>query len=345
MVDAPPPGEQCEVVLEVLEGVVPFVLAELARTDAVSVVDEAPTEVRVQADEPGAVLGLRTVVAAYLVVPLDVRRPRAMLSPERVRQLADGIAVARRSARPARFGAVRFGAAGRDSPEFVRLADALTAATGLPRDDEDGDLLVRFRRRDERWEALVRLTPRPLSARSWRVADHGAALNATIAAAIVEASGPTPEDTIVDLTCGTGTIVLERLARGPAARLVAVDIDADALDRFRANQRAARFKGRVELRHDDLRNLPSSGDRFDTLWANLPWGERSGSHADNDVLYPDVLRTARAVATADGRLLVLTQDLRRFERALAADRSWAVTGRWRFFQKGHRPGLFLLRPA
>ena len=122
MVDAPPPGEQCEVVLEVLEGVVPFVLAELARTDAVSVVDEAPTEVRVLADEPGAVLGLRTVVAAYLVVPLDVRRPRSMLSPDRVRQLADGIAVARRTARPARFEAVRFGAAGSDSPEFVRLS-------------------------------------------------------------------------------------------------------------------------------------------------------------------------------------------------------------------------------
>ena len=162
----PRPGEQCEVVLEVLEGVVPFVLAELARTDGVSVVDEAPTEVRVLADRPGAALGLRTVVAAYLVVALDVRRPRSMLSPDRMRQLTDGIAVARRTARPARFDAMRFSAAGSDSPEFIRLSEALTAATGLPRDDEDGDLLLRFRRRDERWEALVRLTPRPLSARS-----------------------------------------------------------------------------------------------------------------------------------------------------------------------------------
>ena len=147
-------------------------------------------------------------------------------------------------------------------------------------------------------------------------------MNATIAAAIVEASGPTPDDTIVDLTCGSGTIVLERLARSPAARVVAVDIDADALDRFRANQRAARFKGRVELRRDDLRNLPASGDRFDTLWANLPWGERSGSRSDNDVLYPDVLRTARAVATDEARLLVLTQDLRRFERPSPPADAW-----------------------
>ena len=338
-------AERTEVVLEVLEGVLPFVLAELDRTDGLSVVDQAPTEVRVLADRPGAVLGMRTVVAAYLVVALDVRRPRSMLSPDRVRQLTDGVTLARRTARPARFEAVRFSAAGSDSPEFVRLSDALTAATGLPRDDEDGDLLLRFRRRDDRWEALVRLTPRPLSARPWRVADHDAAVNATIAAAIVEASGPTPDDTIVDLTCGSGTIVLERLARGPAARVVAVDIDGDALDRFRANQRAARFKGRVELRHDDLRNLPATGDRFDTLWANLPWGERSGSHSDNDVLYPDVLRTARAIATADARLLVLTQDLRRFDRALTIDGAWRVTERWRFFQKGHRPGLFLLRPA
>ena len=263
-------------------------------------------------------LGLRTVVAAYLVVPLDVRRPRSMLSPERVRALTDGIAVARRTARPSRFEALRLGVAGKDSPELVRLGEALTAATGLPRDDDDGDLLVRLRRHGDGWEGLVRLTPRPLATRLWRVAGHPAAVNATIAAAIVEASEPTPADTIVDLTCGTGTIVLERLARGPAARIVAVDQDADVLDRFRANQRAARFKGRGRAGHDDLRNLPASGDRFDTLWSNLPWGEQSGSHEDNDVLYPDVLRTAGRSRPPTARFLVLTQDLRRFERALDA---------------------------
>lgn len=334
-----------ELVLEVLEGVAPFTIAELGRSAGLAVAEHEPTEVRVEADEPDGALGLRTVVAAYLAVPLDVRRPRSMLSPDRVRQLTDAIAVARRTARPARFTGLRFSAAGSDSPEFGRLGDALSAATGLPRDDEDGDLLIRFRRRGEGWEALVRLTPRPLATRPWRVADYGAAVNATIAAAIVEASGPTPADTIVDLTCGSGTIVLERLARGPAAHIVAIDIDADALDRFRANQRAARFKGHVDLRCDDLRNLPATGERFDVLWCNLPWGERSGSHDENDVLYPDVLRVAREVATADARFLVLTQDLRRFDRALATSGAWDVADRWRFFQKGHRPGLFLLHPA
>ena len=140
-------------------------LAELARTDGMSVVDETPTEVRVLADRPGAALELRTVVAAYLVVALDVRRPRSMLSPDRVRQLTDGVAVARRTARPAQFEAVRFSAAGGDSSEFVRLSEALTAATGLPRDDEDGDLLLRFRQTGRPVGSLVRLTPRPLSAR------------------------------------------------------------------------------------------------------------------------------------------------------------------------------------
>src|SRR6266540_4222387 len=70
-----------------------------------------------------AALELRTAVAAYLLVRVSGRRPRA----------------------------------------------ELTERTGLPEDPDDGELYLRIRRARQPadgWEALVRLSPRPLSARA-----------------------------------------------------------------------------------------------------------------------------------------------------------------------------------
>lgn len=374
-----------QVVLEALEGVVPFVEDELAATTpSAEIVASEPTEVRVEVDDPVPLLGLRTVVAGYAAVDLDIRRPRALLSPDHLHSCLGAIAAARRTAKPARFASFRLSAAGSDSPELQRFRAEIERQTGLRDDPIEGDMLVRLRRspgdtpaprppqhrptppqgrspggEDEpadpsasTWQLLVRLTPRPLSARPWRVANYPGALNATIAAAVVATTDPTPQDRFIDLMCGSGTLVIERLARGRPARLAAVDISDEALEATRANQRAAKFRGKVELLQEDARELAGplgrlapAGDvepGFDRLVVNLPWGELVGDHATNSELYRAVLREASALAASDATLCVLTHDIRRFERCLADVGIWAVEDTWRFFQKGHRPKLYRL---
>jgi 23S rRNA G2445 N2-methylase RlmL len=175
------------------------------------------------------------------------------------------------------------------------------------------------------------------------VADRPGAVNATIAAALVRTTTPDPSDVFVDLTCGTGTIVLERLACGMPARLVGVDLDGDALEAARANQRAARLRGRIDWIEADAtalgRDLGLDVGAPKRLVANLPWGTLVGSHEENDALYPAILDAAARVAGVDATFSVLTHDLRRFDRALAASGAWGVDEEWRFFQKGHRPRL------
>jgi tRNA (guanine6-N2)-methyltransferase len=342
------------VVLEVLEGVAPFTddeVGELLPSTRVEAVE--PTEVRLAVDDADgdaldAVLGLRTVVAAYRSLAFDVPRPRSLRSPEHMAPVTDAVADLRRRARPQRFASFRLSAAGRDSEDLVLWCDAFAAATGLHHDPEAGDLLVRLRRPSggrRGWEVLLRLTPRPLAARAWRVVDRPGALNATIAAALVRTTDPAADDVFVDLTCGTGTIVLERLARGMPARLVGIDNDPAALDAARANQRAARLRGRIEWIEADATALSLNGPAPNRLVANLPWGSLVGTHEENERLYPAVLDAAAAVAAAGATFSVLTHDLRRFDRALAASGQWAVDAEWRFFQKGHRPRLQRLVPA
>lgn len=355
-----------QVTLELLEGLAPFAEDELTATvPTAEIVASEPTELRVEVDNPTDLLSLRTVVAAYLAVDLDVRRPRALLSPEHLRTCVQAMADAQGMAKPARFDSFRLSAAGSDSPELMRFRAEVEHQTGLRDDPDEGDMLLRLRRSPapaERstasegppvspWQLLVRLTPRPLSARSWRVANYPGALNATIASAVVATTNPTPQDRFIDLMCGSGTLVIERLALGKPSRLVAVDNSADALAAAKANQRAARFRGRVDFLHADAlelagtlgrREQPGEPSRFDRLVVNLPWGELIGDHTANEELYRGVLQEAAALATKDAVFCVLTHDIRRFERCLADVGAWTIEDAWRFFQKGHRPKLYRL---
>lgn len=336
------------VALELLEGLAPFVEAELGRVlPATNVVGIEPTEIRIDVDDPARTLDLRTVVAAYLSIELDIRRPRALLSPDVLRSCTQAIDAARHIAKPQRFGSFRLSAAGSDSAELRRFRRQIEDHTDLADDPDNGEMLLRLRRSRSAstspgWELLARLTPRPLSARSWRVANYPGALNATIAAAMVALTEPSPEDEVVDLMCGSGTLVIERLARGAPRRLVACDIAADALDAARANQRAARLRGKVDYLLADARVLFEHVGGFDKLLVNLPWGELVGEHMANEELYPEVLQSAQRMARRKAVFLVLTHDIRRFERALDDVGGWLVTETWRVFQKGHRPKLYRL---
>jgi 23S rRNA G2445 N2-methylase RlmL len=336
----------------VLPGLEPFCADEVRRVlgRRAALADDAAASrgaVRFRlSGSPRAALELRTAVAAYLVVSVPGRRPSALLGDT---VLFDRVEAVRRMHPPGTFGSFRLSAPGRDSAALRRLREALTARTGLVEDPEDGELFLRVRRGpdpDGGWEALVRLSPRPLSARAWRRFNLPGALNATIAAAMVELSRPGDRDRVLNLMCGSGTILVERLARGGAALAVGCDLDQAALDGTRTNLDAAGFQARARpaLARMDATALPLPDGCFDVLLADLPYGHRMGSHEDNASLYPAVLAEAARVTGPGGRMVAVTHELRLFERSLRdAARWWSVERQVQVFQKGHHPVLYLLR--
>jgi tRNA (guanine6-N2)-methyltransferase len=288
-----------------------------------------------------ALLGLRTAVAAYLLVRVAGRRPSALLGDT---TLFDQVETVRRLHPPGSFSSFRLSVPGRDSAALRRLRHELSARTGLDDDPDDGELYLRIRRSGDGWELLTRLSPRPLSARPWRVVNLPGALNATIAAAMVELSRPRPADRVLNLMCGSGTLLAERLARGRAALAAGCDIDPAALAASRANLKAAGLAGSVALARMDATALGLADGGFDVLFADLPYGHHMGSHRDNAALYPAVLAEAARVARPGGALLVVTHELRLFERCLeAAAPRWRAERAVQVFQKGHHPVVHLLR--
>ncbi len=352
-----PASEITEIVeLEVLEGLVPFVLDEVAALATttgppIEVVDHDDTAVRVRSPRSSrsALVGLRTSVAAHVVLSFEVSRPRTLLSPEHLRRIADLVGSIQRANPKGSFSGVRISAAGSDSVDLRRFADEVARAAGLVSDPDDGDLLVRVRRSrviGRGWDVLVRLTPRPSATRRWRVADYPGAVNATIAAAMVATTRPTRDDRYLNLMCGSGTLLVERLALGAPLEMVGVDHSPMAVEATNANLRAARYKGRVDLWEADATAL---GDvhrpRFDVLVADLPWGTLLGSHADNATLYPSVLAEAARVAVSGARFVVLTHEVRLIGRVLDRQSAWRPITEIRVFQKGHHPRLILLERA
>ncbi|MBA2609309.1 MAG: methyltransferase [Actinobacteria bacterium] len=296
------------------------------------------TEAVIEVDDLRDALGWRTVVAAYLSMPFDVSRPRSLISPEHAARVADEV-----RGLPSKFRTFRVSAAGSDSDDMLRWRAAIADATGLVDDENDAELLIRLRKAEGGgWEVLLRLTPRPLATRPWRTERYEGGLNATIAAAVVRATHPSPHDRFVDLMCGSGTLIIERLAVGRPALCVGYDISTDAIAITKTHLRNAAIRGaKVELHNADV--LAAEG-RFDKLVVNLPWGTSVGSHAENETLYPGALAAGARLAAPDATFCVLTHEIRVFEAALAAQREWSLVDEHRIFQKGHWPRLYVLRP-
>lgn len=315
----PTAPEPAEFEAEVFRGLEPLAGAELGRLGA----SVRPDSLRFRYAGPWRrLLELRTVVAVQAVVARGLARPSALLDDGTFKRLTSAIGHVRSLHPAGAFGTFRLSAAGADSPAFLRVRERIARETGLRDVGEGGDLLLGFRHAPpaRQFELAVRISPRPLSTRTWRVCNLPGALNAAVAAAMVQLAEPSADETFLNLACGSGTLLIERALIGPANRVMGCDLDMGAQACATENVRAAGVS--VELQAWDARELPMADKTVDTLVADLPFGQLMGSHEENAELYPKILAEAARVARPGGRFVAITQQVNLFERCLqrGADR-------------------------
>lgn len=333
-------GERFE--LEHLPGLAEFARLELIGLGVREAREASPEALRFSfAGDARALLALRRAVAVYRLLEFKVPRPKALLGDEHLRRLAGAVAAVRALQPPGAFSSFRFAAAGAGSSAFRRLAAALERATGLPEQSE-GDLVLRVVPGGGGWEVLLRLSPRPLSARDWRSCNLPGGLNATLAAVMNDLAGDGP---YLNAMCGSGTLLVERALAGERAELAGFDLSERALECACENLEAAGVAGRVAVTRADARALPYANARFGAITCDLPWGDAVGSHAANAELYPAFLREMARVGRPDARLALLTHDVRLFRQVLADQAQWRVTAEHRVYHGGHYPRLYRLERA
>jgi tRNA (guanine6-N2)-methyltransferase len=290
-------------------------------------------------------LGLQTIVAPFLVLTFPVPRPRSLASSEYFPRILEAVQLVSRVNREP-IATFRIDAAGSSSAGFRQIAGQLEGSTGLAEVTEGGQVLLRFRRsaRLDGWDVLVRLSLRPLSSRDWRVRNLPGAANASIAAAMSLMTSPRASDRVLNLMCGSGTLLVERLLMAPARLAVGVDRDPGSLGYCAENLDAAGLHGRASLRNCDIADSEwLEQGPFDVIMADPPWGTLMGDHDSSEALHMLLLERACAAAAPGCCLAVLTHEVRIMERCLRrAAAEWSPSDVLRVFQKGHNPRIYLL---
>ncbi len=286
---------------------------------------------------------LRSITAAFLVRDYAIPRPRALLGDAQFRDLLAQISLVRRLHPPEAFGSFYLSAAGSDTGVMRRLRDELARHSGLAVAAEEGDLQLRLRPAPGAagWQVLLRLSPRPLATRAWRVCNLAGALNATVAYAMAQLGEAQPGDTFLNLACGSGSLLIERGLAAPAARLIGCDNDPAVLECAAANLAAAGVA--AELQPWDAGNLPLPDQSIDVLSADLPFGHHVGSHRENQALYPHVLAEAARVARPGAICTLISHEIRLLEALLASSDTWQVIQVLPINLRGLHPRIFVLR--
>ena len=265
---------------------------------------------------------LRAVAAVHRVEDFAAPRPRALLGHQHLTRLLAAIGSVMDARRSGSYRTFRIAGAGAGTGVFMRLRNEIAAATKLEATNAAAHLQVTVRRGDEGgWQALIRTSAMPLSARRWRVRDMPGALNATVASVMASLGGARPAERMLNICCGSGTLMVERLGMGKAQSVTGVDISPTSLQYADSNLRAAGHRSSVELALGDCGRLPISDASVDTILADLPYGMLEGS-GDIAGLYGAALAEADRVGAADASLVVITTRKRALLGALDVVRSW-----------------------
>ena len=269
---------------------------------------------------------LRTAAAVHRVETFAVPRPRALLGHQHLTRLLTAIRAVVNARPDGSFHTFRIAAAGAGSAVFARLRQEISAATALESTDAAAHLHIAVRRAPgapSGWQALIRATAMPLSARRWRVRDMPGALNANIAAAMVSLAHGGNTERMLNVCCGSGTLMIERLGMGRAAAVTGVDISADALQCADANLRAAGHRSSVTLLRADCGALPLRTASADAITADLPYGMLSGG-GNISALYRAALTESARVAAPNASLVLITTRRRDLLAALDDARCWRM---------------------
>lgn len=339
-----PKGPAAEYEIEALPGLEEVALEELRAVPGVRDLRGARFW---YAGDPARLRRLRASVAVYRLRTFDVPRPKALLGHQLWQEV---LAYLRGVVAVGEHRSFRLSAAGRDSATMQRLAEAIGEGLRLPHDPEEGELLIRLRPATPHasadgevpsgWDVLARLTPRPLSARAWRVCNRAGGLNATIAYAMLKLAGVREADRIFNPMMGSGTLLIERDFLGPSAALVGVDSDPQAVSCARENVRAA---GRhIEAAHIDALNTGLPLRSFDLIVCDLPWGDAITVAGGNEALYLAFLKEMHRLCSRQGRMAVITHEIKLFERLLSEQDRWHSRELFQVYSGGHHPKAYLL---
>ncbi|PWR21974.1 methyltransferase [Zavarzinia compransoris] len=207
-----------------------------------------------------------------------------------------------------------------ESEAARRLGARLLASKTLRLRNVPSDYRLTLRLATVEGEVLLLLGP-SISVKErfpYRRDDVGASINPVLAAAMVRLAPPAEGGLALDPTCGSGTLLAERLAFSGEAEALGIDISARAGQAFAANlqDRPGPFRFQLGNGADPELWAPCR-----TVLSNLPFGIRVRQPREElDALYTGVAKNAARFLVPGGRAIVTSSSKRLLDEAFARAR-------------------------
>lgn len=163
------------------------------------------------------------------------------------------------------------------------------------------------------------LTRISLHRRGYRVFDHPAALNPTIAYGMLRLSGLRENETLVDPMAGGGTIPIEAaLYKGGNVRAIGIDIVKKYVMGAMENAKSVGVWGSIDFIVSDVGNLSNIVRGVDRIVTNPPYGVRMEPRGGVAKLYRRFADAAYKAMRESGRLVTITLKRKSMMGALVA---------------------------
>ena len=170
-----------------------------------------------------------------------------------------------------------------------------------------------------------------------------ASIHPATAAAIVRAIVPYVDGKrvrVLDPCCGSGTMLLEAEKVLDCSSLTGVDVAESAIRAARANGAAAGSRARFV--HKDILRFDTRVE-YDVIVANLPFGNRVGTHTDNTRLYRAFVSLLPTLLAKNGVAVLYTMESTLLKKCLLAESRLRVTRQKRTEAGGLLPYVFFVQ--
>lgn len=152
----------------------------------------------------------------------------------------------------------------------------------------------------------------------YRQKDVGASINPVVAACLARAVYSAPGATVLDPTCGSGTLLIERMLLDDESRGLGCDISRTAVTAARTNVVAAGLDSRIKVIVADAMTA-ASWTACEEMIANLPFGLRTQrEELDLPALYHGLVENLALNLKPGGRALLFSANTQLLETSVAA---------------------------